>query len=197
MKGNRKKITIISAPLHVQMERQLEANEGHRMRAEELPAPPAPQCPPEDYVPFGNDWANEMMRWRKPDLVRFLQKALQEKKELAEMVGEAAGLIAFNRMKKEANAEQSPIAARVARIMSATLKDLKDLQDSGIGFYLRSYSDGGGFRAELEDIDGRDFETGVDPIHAAVDWLKQAALKHYPKSLFAIKDGDFEPTIKP
>lgn len=28
----------------------------------------------DDYVPFGDEWRREMMRWRKADLVEFLRR---------------------------------------------------------------------------------------------------------------------------
>jgi protein gp37 len=30
----------------------------------------------DDYVPFGDEWRREMMRWRKADLVEFLRRQL-------------------------------------------------------------------------------------------------------------------------
>ncbi len=124
MKAKTKKISITSLPLHIQMEQQLNEKEGHNMQKEE-----AEKVESADYVPFGPDWEKEVMRLRKKDLIKMLRGALIEKRELGVLVGEAAGIIAFNRMKQEAG--QAPVDVMKAAAFGSVSEEYLAGYDAG------------------------------------------------------------------
>lgn len=43
----------------------------------------------DDYIPFGEEWEKELMKWRKPDLIQLLKKNLIENQKLNKIVSEA------------------------------------------------------------------------------------------------------------
>lgn len=71
--------------------------------------------------------------------------------------------------------------------MEPTIID--QLYQSEINFRIETFWDGG-FTVKLGDrLNGFVDETNVENWAQVVDWLKHAAVRHFPKSLFAYRHG--------